>query len=109
MPTSRATVVTCSAKMPSVSVIELIVSASSAISPLASTTNLRDRSPLATEVTTRAMPRTWLVRFEAIELTLSVRSRHVPATPGTYACPPSFPSVPTSLATRVTSAAKLRS
>ena len=35
--------------------------------------------------------------------TLSVRSFHVPATPFTSACPPSFPSVPTSRATRVTS------
>ncbi len=41
--------------------------------------------------------------------TLSVRSFQVPATPGTTACPPSFPSVPTSRATRVTSDAKERS
>ena len=41
-----------------------------------------------------------------MELTLSVRSFHVPATPGTWAWPPSLPSVPTSRATRVTSAAK---
>ncbi len=33
----------------------------------------------------------------------------MPATPGTLACPPSRPSVPTSRATRVTSSAKLRS
>ncbi len=37
--------------------------------------------------------------------TVSVRSFHVPATPGTFAWPPSLPSVPTSRATRVTSAA----
>ena len=37
--------------------------------------------------------------------TLSVRSFQVPATPGTSAWPPSLPSVPTSRATRVTSAA----
>ncbi len=42
-----------------------------------------------------------------MEFTLSVRSFQVPATPGTIACPPSLPSVPTSRATRVTSAAKL--
>ena len=42
-------------------------------------------------------------------LTLSVRSFHVPATPFTLAWPPSFPSVPTSRATRVTSEAKLAS
>ncbi len=41
-----------------------------------------------------------------MELTLSVRSFQVPATPGTTAWPPSLPSVPTSRATRVTSAAK---
>ena len=41
-----------------------------------------------------------------MKLTLSVRSFHVPATPFTSAWPPSLPSVPTSRATRVTSAAK---
>ena len=63
------------------------------------------RSPLATAVATWAMLRTWSVRFEAIEFTFSVRPRHVPDTPATSAWPPSLPSVPTSLATRVTSAA----
>ncbi|RIH80487.1 hypothetical protein Mterra_03499 [Calidithermus terrae] len=55
------------------------------------------------------MLRTWVVRLAASRLTLSVRSFHVPATPGTIAWPPSFPSVPTSRATRVTSEAKERS
>src|SRR5947208_3056892 len=55
------------------------------------------------------MLRTWSVRLEAMKLTESVRSRHVPDTPATSAWPPSFPSVPTSLATRVTSAANERS
>ncbi len=41
----------------------------------------------------------------AIELTLSVRSFQVPALFGTLAWPPRMPSVPTSLATRVTSPA----
>ena len=86
--------------------MSLMVSASSAISPRDSTLSFCLRTPRATAVTTLAMPRTWLVRFEAIMLTLSVRSFHVPATPLTSACPPSFPSVPTSRATRVTSAAK---
>jgi hypothetical protein len=67
------------------------------------------RSPFATAVTTFAMPRTWSVRLPAMEFTESVRSFHVPDTPSTNAWPPSFPSVPTSRATRVTSAAKLRS
>ncbi len=52
------------------------------------------------------MFRTWAVRFFAMRFTLSVRSFQVPATPGTSAWPPSFPSVPTSRATRVTSLAK---
>ena len=40
-----------------------------------------------------------------MKLTLSVRSFQAPDTPGTSAWPPSLPSVPTSRATRVTSAA----
>ena len=68
--------------------------------------DLLGRSPRATAVVTSAMLRTWPVRFEAMKLTLSVRSFQVPATPGTCAWPPSLPSVPTSRATRVTSAAK---
>ncbi len=87
----------------------LIVFLSSRISPLASTVIFCDRSPLATAVVTLAMLRTWVVRLAARTLTLSVRSFHVPETPRTSACPPSFPSVPTSLATRVTSAANERS
>ena len=108
-PTVRATEVTCCAKMPRVLVMLLSVSPSAAISPLASTTSFCDRSPLATAVTTLTMPRTCAVRFEAMKLTLSVRSFHTPETPFTSACPPSLPSVPTSFATRVTSAAKLLS
>ena len=57
-------------------------------------------------VATSAMLRTCAVRLLAIELTLSVRSFQVPATPRTLAWPPSRPSVPTSRATRVTSPAK---
>ena len=83
----------------------LIVSARAAISPLASTVSFCFRSPLATAVTTLAMPRTWPVRLPAMKLTLSVRSFQVPETPFTWAWPPSLPSVPTSRATRVTSAA----
>ena len=67
--------VTCCAKMASVVVISLSVSASAAISPLASTPT-----------------------------SFCVRSRQVPATPATLAWPPSLPSVPTSRATLVTSA-----
>ena len=44
-----------------------------------------------------------------MKLTLSVRSFHVPATPGTSAWPPSLPSVPTSRATLVTCSANTRS
>src|SRR3984957_6198474 len=72
----------------------------SRISPLTSTVIFRDRSPRATAVVTSAMFRTWAVRLPAIELTLSVRSFQVPATPGTLAWPPRRPSVPTSRAAR---------
>ena len=102
-PTSRATRVTSEAKDRSWSTIVLMASFSCRISPRTSTVILRDRSPLAMAVATSAMLRTWPVRLPAIELTLSVRSFHVPAAPGTDAWPPSLPSVPTSRATRVTS------
>src|SRR5271166_3469768 len=103
VPTSRATRVTSEAKPLSWSTIVLIVFLRAKISPFTSTVILRLRSPLATAVVTSAILRTCAVRFDAIELTESVRSFHVPATPGTAAWPPSAPSVPTSRATRVTS------
>ena len=109
VPTSRATRVTSEAKERSWSTMVLMVFLSSRISPLASTVIFWVRSPAATAVVTSAMLRTWPVRLEAMELTLSVRSFQVPATPGTSACPPSLPSVPTSRATRVTSEANERS
>ena len=93
-PTSRATRVTSAANTRSRSIMALVVSASAATSPRASIVNLRLRSPSATAVTTWAIPRTCVVRFETMKLTLSVRSFHVPPTPRTTACPPSFPSVP---------------
>ena len=83
----------------------LMVFFSSRISPCASAVIFFDRSPSATAVVTSAMLRTWPVRLPAMEFTESVRSFQVPATPLTSAWPPSFPSVPTSRATRVTSAA----
>ena len=58
---------------------------------------------MATAVVTSAMLRTCDVRFDAMKFTESVRSFHVPLTPTTCAWPPSFPSEPTSRATRVTS------
>ena len=84
----------------------LMVFLSSRISPFTSTVIFFDKSPRATAVVTSAMLRTWPVRLVAIALTLSVRSFQVPATPFTFAWPPSLPSVPTSRATRVTSEAK---
>ena len=87
----------------------LIVFLSSRISPRASTVIFCERSPLATAVVTLAILRTCAVKLFASPFTLSVRSFQVPETPLTLACPPSFPSVPTSFATRVTSAAKLES
>ena len=106
VPTSRATRVTSPANALSWSTMVLTVSFSSRISPRTSTVIFLDRSPLATAVVTSAMLRTCAVRLLAIELTLSVRSFQVPATPSTLAWPPSRPSVPTSRATRVTSPAK---
>ena len=106
VPTSRATRVTSEANPFNWSTMVLMVFFSSRISPFTSTVILRDRSPLATAVVTSAMLRTCAVRLAAMELTLSVRSFHTPATPLTCAWPPSSPSVPTSRATRVTSEAK---
>ena len=80
-------------------IISLMLSLSDATSPAASTSIARDRSPLVTAVATSAMARTCVVRFAARRLTLSVRSRQVPAAPGTLAWPPSLPSMPTSRAT----------
>ena len=85
VPTSRATRVTSAANALSWSTIVLMVFFSSRISPLTSTVILRDRSPRAMAVATSAMLRTCAVRLLAIELTLSVRSFHVPATPRTLA------------------------
>ena len=103
VPTSRATRVTSAANELSWSTIVLIVFFSSEISPFTSTVIFFERSPFATAVVTSAMFLTWPVRLPAMKFTLSVRSFHVPATPLTSACPPNFPSVPTSRATRVTS------
>src|SRR2546427_721561 len=109
VPTSRATRVTSEAKERSWSTIVFMVSFSSRISPFTSTVILFERPPVVSPVVTSLMSRTWAVRFPAIEFTLSVRSFHVPATPFTSAWPPSFPPVPTSRATRVTSEANERS
>ena len=82
---------------------------SSRISPFTSTVILRLKSPRATAVVTSAILRTCAVRLLPIALTESVKSFQVPATPGTTACTPRRPSVPTSRATRVTSDANERS
>ena len=66
-------------------IISLMLSFSAATSPLAWTLIERVRSPLVTAVATSAMARTWVVRLAASWLTLSVRSFHVPAAPGTLA------------------------
>ena len=86
-----------------------MLSFSSATSPAASTVIERVRSPEVTAVETSAIARSWIVSVSASWLTLSVRSFQVPETPSTWAWPPSLPSVPTSFATRVTSAAKVES
>ena len=109
VPTSRATRVTSSANEDSWSTMVLVVFFSSRISPFTSTVMRWVRSPPATAVMTWAMLRTWLVRFDAMPFTDSVRSFHVPDTFGTSAWPPSLPSVPTSRATLVTCSAKIAS
>ncbi len=106
VPTCRATRVTCSANDDSWSTIVFTVFLSSRISPLASTSIFCDRSPRATAVVTCAMLRTWSVRLNAIWFTESVSAFQVPLTPSTRAWPPSRPSMPTSVATRVTCSAK---
>ncbi len=83
VPTSRATRVTSDAKEDSWSTITLMVFFSSRISPLTSTVIFLDKSPFATAVVTAAMLRTWPVRLDAMKFTLSVKSFHVPPTPGT--------------------------
>ena len=85
VPTSRATRVTSDANAFNWSTIVLMVFLSSSTSPDTSTVILRDRSPRATAVVTSAMLRTCVVRFAASRFTLSVKSFHVPATPGTTA------------------------
>ena len=85
--------------------IALMLSFSSATSPSASTEIDRVRSPVATALVTSAIARTCLVRSPASSLTFSVSRFQVPDTPSTSAWPPSRPSLPTSRATRVTSAA----
>ena len=109
VPTSRATRVTSDANDRSWSTMVLMVFFSSRISPFTSTVIFLDRSPVATAFVTSEMFRTWAVRFEAMKFTESVKSFQVPATPCTSAWPPSLPSVPTSRATRVTSAEKVPS
>ncbi|MGC3974464.1 MAG: hypothetical protein QM771_08805 [Nitrospira sp.] len=108
VPTSRATRVTSAAKPRNWSTIVLMASLSCRISPRTSAVIFFERSPLATAVVTSAMFRTWAVKLPAMRFTLSVRSFQTPLTSRTCAWPPNFPSVPTSRATRVTSAAKLR-
>ena len=85
VPTSRATRVTSEANERNWSTIVLIVFLSSRISPFTSTVIFFDRSPAATAVVTSAMLRTCAVRLLPIELTESVRSFQVPATPCTSA------------------------
>ena len=106
VPTSRATRVTSSLNTFSESTIWLRMFFNSRISPFTATVIFWLKSPRATAVATLAMSRTWLVRLAAMLFTLSVKSFHVPLTPGTWAWPPSLPSVPTSWATRLTSPAK---
>ena len=90
-------------------IISLMLFLSSSTSPCTCTWIERVRSPCVTAVATSAIARTCVVRLAASWLTLSVRSFHVPAAPGTAAWPPSLPSTPTSRATVVTWSAKVAS
>ncbi len=63
----------------------MIVFFSSRISPRTSTVIFFERSPRATAVVTSAIERTCEVRFDAIELTFWVSSRHTPDTSATSA------------------------
>src|SRR5271165_4150778 len=65
-----------------------MVSFSCRISPLTLTVIFFDRSPRAIAVDTSAILRTCAVRLPAMKFTESVKSFHVPATPGTLAWPP---------------------
>jgi hypothetical protein len=85
VPTRRATRVTSAENRLSLSTVELIVFLSARISPRASTPIFFDRSPPAIAVTTSAMLRTCDVRFDAIEFTFCVSSRHTPETSATSA------------------------
>ena len=86
----------------------LMVLTRSSISPLTEMVTFCVRSPRATAVVACAIVRACSVRLAAIVFTESVRSFQVPSTPSTFARPPSLPSVPTSVATRVTSVEKVR-
>src|SRR5205814_487038 len=83
---------TSAAKELSWSTRTLIVFFISRISPRTSTVIFLDRSPLAMAVVTSAMLRTCAVRLPAMNLTLSVRSFHSPATPLTSASTPRVPA-----------------
>ena len=86
-------------------IIWLMLSRSSSTSPRASTVISRVRSPFVTAVVTSAIARSCVVSAPASVFTLSVSPCQTPETPSTFAWPPRMPSVPTSRATRVTSAA----
>src|SRR5207244_10063419 len=101
VPPPRPTLLALHDTLPIWSTIVLMVFFNCRISPFTSTVILRDRSPFAIAVDTSAMLRTWPVRFDAIEFTLSVRSFHVPATPGTTTRLPTCPPIPTYPATLV--------
>ena len=66
-------------------IIWLMLFLSSLSSPCACTVICRLRSPRVTAVATSAIERTCTVRLFASRFTESVRSFHVPATPGTSA------------------------
>ncbi len=83
VPTSRATRVTSSAKARRVSTIALMVAGERGDLAAGLDGDLLAQVAAGDGGGDGAMLRTWLVRLFAIEFTESVRSRQVPATPGT--------------------------
>ncbi len=81
VPTSRATRVTSDAKTRKVAVIELIVSASSAMSPWPLAIDRCDRSPSATAASTRLVSASGRVRSSISVLAASTAARQSPPPP----------------------------
>jgi len=93
MPTSRATVLTCSANVPSVLGLLLMVSARAATSPWRRRSDVCHEIRVGNGVTTLTMPRTLRRQVRRHEIhVVGENPSTYRRTPGTRACPPSLPS-----------------